>query len=194
METAVRAAYRPRDAAGSPLYRSVLDHLETYLAVRSRDKGDPAGPAAEDSLRSFLQCGIPRFGVARFRCKDCGDSRFVPFSCKRRMACPSCDAKRAVVESGRALDDLLADVPHRQWVFVLPKRLRYFVNRDPRLSGEMASKGGYAVRTGGRSAEMRPRNSYFVVVMSPSHRCRLRGASRARRYFVRPGGACAILP
>jgi len=70
VETCVRAAYRPRDAA------------------------------AEDSLRSFLQCGIPRFGAARFRCKDCSDSRLVPFSCKRRMACPSCDSKRAAVESG----------------------------------------------------------------------------------------------
>ncbi|MFI5348247.1 MAG: transposase zinc-binding domain-containing protein, partial [Elusimicrobiota bacterium] len=137
METPGRPAYRPRDAASSPLYRTVLDHLETYLAARSRAKDDASNSAAEDSLRSFLQCGIPRFGVARFRCKDCGDSRFVPFSCKRRMACPSCDAKRAVVESGRALDDLLPDVPYRQWVFVLPKRLRYFVHRDARLAGEI---------------------------------------------------------
>jgi Zn-finger nucleic acid-binding protein len=139
VETACRAAYRPRDAAGSPLYRSVLDHLETYLAARKRAKDDASNSAAEDSLRSFLQCGIPRFGVARFRCKDCSDSRFVPYSCKRRMACPSCDAKRAVVESGHALDDLLPDVPYRQWVFVLPKRLRYFVHRDARLAGEIDS-------------------------------------------------------
>ncbi len=137
MGTAVGAAYRPRDAAGSALYRAVLDHLETYLAARSRAKADPSHPVAEESLRQFLQCGIPRFGIARFRCKDCGDSRFVPFSCKRRMSCPSCDAKRAVVESGHALDDLLPDVPYRQWVFVLPKRLRYFVHRDPRLTGEI---------------------------------------------------------
>ncbi|MFI5363017.1 MAG: transposase zinc-binding domain-containing protein [Elusimicrobiota bacterium] len=137
METPGRAAYRPRDAAESPLYRVVIDHLETYLSARSVAKDDPSNSAAEDSLRSFLQCGIPRFGVARFRCKDCGDSRFVPFSCKRRMACPSCDAKRGVVESGHALEDLLPDVPYRQWVFVLPKRVRYFVNRDSRLSGEI---------------------------------------------------------
>jgi hypothetical protein len=77
-------------------------------------------------------------GVARFRCKDCGDSRFVPFSCTRRAAYPSCDAKRAVVESGHALEELLPAVPYRQWVFVLPKRLRYFVHRDLRLTGEEA--------------------------------------------------------
>lgn len=134
----VGSSYRPRDAATSPLYRAVLASLETYLAERSRQRDTPAHPCAESSLRAFLECGIARFGVARFRCKDCGDSRFVPFSCKRRMACPSCDAKRAVVESGHALEELLADVPYRQWVLVLPKRLRYFVHRDKRLPGEIS--------------------------------------------------------
>ncbi len=132
------SAYRPRDAAASPLYRAVLRSLETYLAERSRQRDTVAHPCAESSLRAFLECGIPRFGVARFRCKDCGDSRFVPFSCKRRMACVSCDSKRAVIESGQALSELLADVPYRQWVLVLPKRLRYFVHRDARLPGEIS--------------------------------------------------------
>ena len=54
------------------------------------------------------------------------------------MACVSCDAKRAVVESGHALAELLPGVPHRQWVLVLPKRLRYFVHRDARLPGEIS--------------------------------------------------------
>ncbi len=80
-----------------------------------RPRDGTAHPCSESSLRAFLECGIPRFGVARFRCKDCGAGRFVPFSCKRRMACPSCDAKRAVVESGHALEELLTDAPYRQW-------------------------------------------------------------------------------
>jgi hypothetical protein len=108
------SSYRPRDAAASPLYRAILGSLETYLVERSRQRDTLAQPCAESSLRAFLECGIARFGIARFRCKDCGDLRFVPFSCKRRMACPSCDAKRAVVESGHALEELLADVPYRQ--------------------------------------------------------------------------------
>ena len=131
-------AYRPRAAAASPLYRAVLDNLETYLVERKLSRDDPSNPCAEFSLRSFLQCGIPRFGVARFLCRKCGESRFVPYSCKRRMVCPSCDAKRAVIESSHALDELLPAVPYRQWVLVLPKRLRYFVHRDPRLPGEIS--------------------------------------------------------
>jgi hypothetical protein len=95
-------------------YRAILASLETYLAERAGQRGSPAHPCAESALRAFLECGIPRFGVARFWCKQCGDSRFVPFSCKRRMACPSCDAKRAVVESGHALEELLAAAPYRQ--------------------------------------------------------------------------------
>ena len=54
------------------------------------------------------------------------------------MACVSCDAKRAGVESGHALAELLPGVPYRQWVLVLPKRLRYFVHRDARLPGEIS--------------------------------------------------------
>ena len=72
------SSYRPRAAAASPLYRAVLASLETYLAERSRLRDAPAHPCAESSLRAFLECGLPRFGVARFHCKDCGDSRFVP--------------------------------------------------------------------------------------------------------------------
>ncbi|MBI5211023.1 MAG: transposase zinc-binding domain-containing protein [Elusimicrobia bacterium] len=50
-----------------------------------------------------------------------------PHPCKRRGLCPSCDAKRAVVTVSNALDRLLPAVPYRQWVLVVPKRLRYFL-------------------------------------------------------------------
>ena len=96
-------------------------------------------PCAEDSLRAFLGCGVHRFGVVRHRCEKCGDSLLVPFSCKRRMACPSCDGKRSALGSAKATQELLPEVPYRQWVLVLPKRLRYFVHRDKRLPGELSS-------------------------------------------------------
>ncbi len=43
-----------------------------------------------------------------------------------------------MVESGHALAELLPGVAYRQWVCVLPKRLRYFVHRDARLPGEIS--------------------------------------------------------
>lgn len=114
------------------------DHLETFL-VQGRDNSQPrAVPSAQDSLRAFLECGVHRFGVVRFLCRQCGYDVFVAYSCKRRLACPSCDSKRAVIESSRALAELLPRVPYRQWVLVVPKRLRYFVHRNPALSGELS--------------------------------------------------------
>mgnify|MGYP001600509062 CR=1 FL=1 len=63
--------YRPRHAAASPLYRLVSDHLEEYLLKPrlAADKRPVPHPVIERSLRSFLECGIHRFGVVRFQCK-----------------------------------------------------------------------------------------------------------------------------
>ena len=76
-----------------------------------------------------------RYGAVRFRCPGCsGHDVFVAFSCKRR-GCPSCDAKRSAIITGQALERLLA---YRQWVLVVPKRLRYFLNHNPALAGELS--------------------------------------------------------
>lgn len=88
-------------------------------------------------MRCFLECGVARFGVVRFLCGSCGKDLFVPFSCKKRGACPSCDAKRSTVTTSRTLEELLPRVPYRQWVLTVPKRLRYFVHRDSALAGEI---------------------------------------------------------
>ncbi|MBI3551613.1 MAG: transposase [Elusimicrobia bacterium] len=130
-------AYEPRRARESPLYRLVNDEIETWV-IGSRAEPQRPEPCAEDSLRSFLMCGVHRFGVVRFLCKRCAFDLFVPLSCKRRLACPSCDHKRAVLESSRAAEVLLPEVPYRQWVLVIPKRLRYFVHRDKRLQAELS--------------------------------------------------------
>ena len=55
------------------------------------------------------------------------------FSCKRRHFCPSCHQKR-VVEFGEWLGtEVLKYVPHRQWVFSIPKRLRIYFMFDRKL-------------------------------------------------------------
>ena len=160
-------AYNPRRAAESPLYRVVLDHLESLLVRRDRGPGPYRDPCAEDSLRSFLECGIHRFGVARFLCRNCGQDLFIAYSCKRRLACPSCDGKRAVVESSRALAELLPRTPYRQWVLVIPKRLRYFIHRDAALSGELSrllaeTLARFYRRRTGRGAKAAPAQLHVV--------------------------------
>ena len=67
------------------------------------------------------------------KCEDCGHEYLLAFSCKRRHFCPSCHQKR-VVEFGEWLcEKVLKYVPHRQWVFSIPKRLRIYFMFDRSL-------------------------------------------------------------
>ncbi|PIU19819.1 MAG: hypothetical protein COT18_05475, partial [Elusimicrobia bacterium CG08_land_8_20_14_0_20_59_10] len=131
--------YRAR-APGSPLSRIVLNNLQEF----ERWLKNPAGsqpprpqPGVITALEKFIECGVMRYGAVRFRCPKCGHDVFVALSCKRR-GCPSCDAKRSAIITGQALERLLAFVPYRQWVLVVPKRLRYFLNHDPALAGGLS--------------------------------------------------------
>jgi len=87
--------YRARDKAKGPLHRLVLDHLEEFV-VRMRlppDHRPRPHPGVLDHFRRYLECGILRFGVVRYRCPSCGEDLFVAFSCKLRGFCPHCAAK-----------------------------------------------------------------------------------------------------
>jgi hypothetical protein len=86
----------------------------------------------------YLECGDPHFGFARVRCDKCGHEYLLPFSCKRRYFCPSCHQKR-VIEFGEHLyENVLNQVPHRQWVFSIPKRLRPYFMYDRKLLGKLS--------------------------------------------------------
>ncbi|WP_022664024.1 IS91 family transposase [Desulfospira joergensenii] len=65
-------------------------------------------------------------GFARVRCEECGREYLLVFSCKRRQFCPSCHQKRVIEYGEWVLTEVLKDLPHRQWVFSLPKRVRIY--------------------------------------------------------------------
>ena len=132
--------YRVRNPGDSPLAQIVLNNLqefEQWLKSPTDSRPRPQ-PIVITALEKFAECGVARYGVVRFRCPECDRDMFVAFSCKRRGLCPSCDAKRSAIITTQALDRLLAFVPYRQWVLVVPKRLRYFINRNPALAGELS--------------------------------------------------------
>mgnify|MGYP000908163888 CR=1 FL=1 len=69
---------------------------------------------------------------------DFPSALLVAFSCKSRHFCPSCHQRR-VVEFGEYLStEVLEDVPHRQWVFSLPKRLRVYFMYDRKLLAKLS--------------------------------------------------------
>ena len=84
--------------------------------------------------RDFLTCGVLAHGFARLRCTDCAFERFVPFSCKGRGFCPSCGGRRMTECAARLVDEVLPQVPVRQWVLSLPYRLRYLLAWDHALA------------------------------------------------------------
>jgi len=44
----------------------------------------------QEVVEKYLDCGNPKNGFARIKCKDCGLERLLMFSCKTRGFYPSC--------------------------------------------------------------------------------------------------------
>jgi hypothetical protein len=138
VETPARCSvYRRRRPERTPLYRAVQGHLETYLAL-ARDghtDGDGVPRYVEGEFRRYLECGILAHGFARARCEDCGHDFLIAFSCKGRGVCPSCNARRMAETAAHLVDQVFPPLPVRQWVLSVPKRLRYFLQRDSEALG-----------------------------------------------------------
>ncbi len=113
-----------------------LLRIETWLELASAGQFDGQGdhhtPSAfvEQAFRKYLACGIFAHGFARARCDDCGHDFFVAFSCKGRGVCPSCNTRRMAETAAHLADHVFPRLAVRQWVLSVPKRLRYFLQRD----------------------------------------------------------------
>ena len=130
--------YRPRRPEASPLYRLVQDHFAELVASyeeRFAHRYGPWRPVVRAVVEKFLDCGLLEPGFARVRCGECGAEFLVAFSCKYRYFCPSCHAKRLALWCDWLEMELLLPIPHRQYVFTIPKRLRPYFLYDRRLLG-----------------------------------------------------------
>jgi hypothetical protein len=122
------------------LYRAVAGHLQTWLALSGAGQVDGQGDqhrpptyveqAFRQAFRKYLECGILAHGFARVWCEDCAHDYSVAFSCKGRAVCPSCNARRMEQTAAHLVDHFFPHLPVRQWVLSVPKRLRYFMQRD----------------------------------------------------------------
>ncbi len=89
-------------------------------------------------VEKYLACGILEHGFARVRCGACKHEYLLAFSCKCRYFCPSCHAKRLALWGLWLEETLLADVPHRQVVLAVPKRLRPYLLYNRALLGDLS--------------------------------------------------------
>lgn len=104
-----------------------------YEEKYSADFGRLRLPLISGAAEAFDACGDWENGIARIRCPDCGFDYFRPFSCKSFFLCPSCGQKRTLLLGEYLADDLLLRLPHRQFVWTIPKALRGFLKRDRSL-------------------------------------------------------------
>jgi len=136
--------YQARKPQESQYYQCVEDNfeaLEQAYDERFAGKYGFLRPYVKQVIYRFLDCGILHNGFARVKCGDCGHEYLLAFSCKRRHFCPSCHQKR-VVEFGEWLcEEMLKAVPHRHFVFSIPKILRRYFLYNRRLLSDLSRCG-----------------------------------------------------
>ncbi len=105
---------------------------------RSRAKGTGTASgyrrpwSGNSAAISGVRILILAWGFCRARCPACGQDFLVAFSCKGRVLCPSCNARRTAETAAHLVDHVFPPVPVRQWVLSMPKRLRWYLEREPK--------------------------------------------------------------
>jgi ssDNA-binding Zn-finger/Zn-ribbon topoisomerase 1 len=95
-------------------------------------------PVISHVVRKYLECGDLHQGFARIKCPDCHYEYLLAFSCRGRWFCPSCHNKKVVQFGHHLKETVLYPVPHRQYVFSVPKILRRFFFYDRKLLGKLS--------------------------------------------------------
>ena len=133
--------YKRRTPEKSALYKIVYNHFQQYENIYPDKYEQDFGyfrKIIPKTIYKYLDCGILEHGFARVRCPQCGNDFFVAFSCKTRFFCPSCAEKRTLIWAAWIKDNVLQNVPHRHWVFTIPKVLRRLFSRDRKLLAQLA--------------------------------------------------------
>jgi len=89
-------------------------------------------------VNKFIDCGDLTRGFATARCGTCGEEVVIAFSCQCRYLCPSCHQKKVLLFAEFVTSQVLFPVPHRQYVFTIPKMLRIYFRNNRALLGKLA--------------------------------------------------------
>ena len=137
-----RTLYVPR---GRNVLHTIFEkHFQDFCAAYEETYADRYGKFRLERIMEvcehFITCGDYLQGVARIRCTnpECGHDYFRPFSCKGFYMCPSCSQKRTLLFAEHLTEEVLFQLPHRQFVFTFPKALRVFFRHDRRLFADIS--------------------------------------------------------
>ena len=103
-------------------------------------------PISGPSFTAASAAGFFITASPQVRCGECGHEHLLAFSCKRRHFCPSCHQKRVVEFGEWVCGEVLKKVPHRHFVFSIPKILRRYFLYDRSLLSELSHCAWEALR------------------------------------------------
>ncbi len=131
------------------LKQIVEDHLEdlkfSYDERFAKTYG-PLSPRVIDLFERFTRCADPHFGFIRLRCPECGEEKMLPFSCKVRGLCSSCEALRGVRWAERMVEEVLPEVTYVPLVITIPKMIRPSLLFDRKLYGDLCRTAYRVIR------------------------------------------------
>jgi hypothetical protein len=84
----------------------------------------PLRPETIIHVQDYLRCGDLAAGFTRDHCPACQYEKLLPFTCKSRHFCPACHQRRTLQTGTWIAITVCQPVPHRQYVFTIPKILR----------------------------------------------------------------------
>jgi len=104
--------------------------------------------------------------TARIYCDNCGHDYLLAFSCKARYFCPSCHQKRMLAYGEWVEENVLAPVPHRQYVFSLPKLLRPWFRHDRARLGKLCQLVAKLMVQGYQALDPRGKPGFMLYVQT----------------------------
>ena len=117
-----QAVYRPRRPEKTVFYEVTKKHYTTWSKHQEKIPYH-----ISNAFQKYLGCGILAKGFACAHCDGCNKDLLIPFSCKRRGICPSCNQRAMVETAANLIDNLLPRIQYRQWVMSFPRRIRHYL-------------------------------------------------------------------
>jgi len=118
------------------LYQIIERHYPVFRHLMS-EQGKELPMYIQQEFSDYLKCGRLEYGFLRVQCTSCHKENLVAFSCKRRGFCPSCGARRMAESAALLVDDVIPELPVRQWVLSFPFQLRFLFASDPKVMGKV---------------------------------------------------------
>lgn len=161
------AVYHPRKPQQSPLWQLLNDHyydFELNYDERCVQQYGYPRRVVSDVVCDYLKCGDLREGFARIRCPDCRHEYLLAFSCRGRWFCPSCHAKKGIQFGEHLRSEVLCPVPHRQYVFSIPKILRLYFKYNRKLLTKLCHCANRSLKQFFRAALNLPKGEIGAVM------------------------------